>query len=649
MLFADASSASKSANYSVTTAAEGSTSPSRKKKRPNTDASSSSFATDAACDDPTAGTTQLASESGASMLGPAQASCTENAADVNGTGQQNSTGNTKRPRSSAEQTAASKEKHPLLPPCSGSCKRKCNNKFSHSRRVDIYEEFWSKSYDTRRAFIFSHIDQVSVQRRRAVDNSRNLRGSSYRYKLPTDDGNVFVCKTFFLHTLGFNSDKVITCLMRENGPNVLTPGISLRGKNKPSNCVDEAVIIEHINSFHPQISHYRREHAPRRRYLSPEITVRLMFADFETKHPKFCSYDKYRRVLQQQNISFCKLGEEECEFCLMHANHKCDSQTRGEECQECQEILEHKQVAENIRKLYTKDRDTVSQQDRVFWSVDLQKVMLLPRLPGVKSSIFTRRLVVFHETFAPLKSLANTVSVLWHEGISGRSAGDIASTFICAMKQAPGVAHFTLWMDNCTAQNKNWTIFTAMVTFVNSKSGPQSVTFKYLMSGHTFMSADAFHASVEKQFRAQKNLYDFGDLTDGVTKAGKSVKVVTLEATDFRKWKSGAYKTRASDRPLIGSLHQVRFTKGSRCIYYKLKPEDDERQYDFLTKKHKLAEPVSLDGNRGIADEKKREIIAKLCPLMPEDKKVFWYGLHTSGAAAYDLLDGDDDNNVAEN
>ena len=158
--------------------------------------------------------------------------------------------------------------------------------------------------------------------------------------------------------------------MRENGPNVLSPKVSLRGKHKPQNCVDEGVILEHINSFNPQISHYRREHAPRRRYLAPEITIRSMFADFEVKHPHYCCYDKYRPVVQQQNISFWKLGEEECEFCLMHANHKCETVVNGQmnsdECEECREILEHKQLAENIRKLYINDRDSVSLQDHYF-------------------------------------------------------------------------------------------------------------------------------------------------------------------------------------------------------------------------------------------------------------------------------------------
>ena len=49
---------------------------------------------------------------------------------------------------------------------------------------------------------------------------------------------------------------------------------------------------------------------------------------------------------------------------------------------------------------------------------------------------------------------------------------------------------FTFYMDNCTVQNKNWVIFTAMTAEVNcDREGPDEIIFKYLEKGHTFMSA----------------------------------------------------------------------------------------------------------------------------------------------------------------
>ena len=68
-------------------------------------------------------------------------------------------------------------------------------------------------------------------------------------------------------------------------------------------------------------------------------------------------------------------------------------------------------------------------------SVDMQKVIMLPRLPGLKQAIFCKRLVLFNETFAPVgcwkksKTLKPT-GVLWHEAIKGRSAEDVASAYV---------------------------------------------------------------------------------------------------------------------------------------------------------------------------------------------------------------------------
>ena len=64
----------------------------------------------------------------------------------------------------------------------------------------------------------------------------------------------------------------------------------------------------------------------------------------------------------------------------------------------------------------------------------MQKVIMLPRMLGVKTAIFKKRLVTFHETFAPLGKFSRTkgivpTGVIWHEGISGRNAEDVASKF----------------------------------------------------------------------------------------------------------------------------------------------------------------------------------------------------------------------------
>ena len=54
--------------------------------------------------------------------------------------------------------------------------------------------------------------------------------------------------------------------------------------------VDRTVLRSHVETFGPCISHYRREHAPNKRYLPSDVTIDLMHKDFKLKHPEIaCS------------------------------------------------------------------------------------------------------------------------------------------------------------------------------------------------------------------------------------------------------------------------------------------------------------------------------------------------------------------------
>lgn len=51
------------------------------------------------------------------------------------------------------------------------------------------------------------------------------------------------------------------------------------------NIIDRNVIIKHIESYHPCISHYRRHNAPNARYLPRELTLKVMVSRFFNKIP----------------------------------------------------------------------------------------------------------------------------------------------------------------------------------------------------------------------------------------------------------------------------------------------------------------------------------------------------------------------------
>ncbi|KAJ8373686.1 hypothetical protein SKAU_G00042660 [Synaphobranchus kaupii] len=84
---------------------------------------------------------------------------------------------------------------------------------------------------------------------------------------------------------------------------------------------------------------------------------------------------------------------------------------------------------------------------------------MLPRLPDVKSAVFTKRIVAYHETFATVGNKATkkrNISVVWHEGVAGRSTKEVTSAYMAALQKERDVEHVVYWVDNCSAQNKNW-------------------------------------------------------------------------------------------------------------------------------------------------------------------------------------------------
>ena len=121
-------------------------------------------------------------------------------------------------------------------------------------------------------------------------------------------------------------------------------------------------------------------------------------------------------------ISFAN-GEEECETCLEFEEHinrdkKCYGtqsdisdvinklinkvECKVQQCNICESYSEHLERANVSRLEYSNEANVVTANDTSLQAVDMQKVIMLPRMPGVKRAVFTKRIVAFNMTFAPL-------------------------------------------------------------------------------------------------------------------------------------------------------------------------------------------------------------------------------------------------------
>jgi hypothetical protein len=222
-----------------------------------------------------------------------------------------------------------------------------------------------------------------------------------------------------------------------------------------------------------------------------------MWKDFKIKNPdNLVSYSYYAAAVQRENIGFNRPSQDVCKVCEAYEQHKeqCDTVA---ECEVCTVSKAHQNTAQAMRRQYQCDRDTHAQGDEGRFAVDMQKVLLLPKM-RIKEHFFVSRLTLFNETFTDLSGKQD-ISFLWHEGITGRTAAEVASTFYKAMMHCSSYSSFVFWLDNnCSAQNKNWTLFSLFANVVNSSddTGPETVTLKYFERGHTFMRADSVHGDI---------------------------------------------------------------------------------------------------------------------------------------------------------
>ena len=153
----------------------------------------------------------------------------------------------------------------------------------------IHAEFWNLTYYERVSLLGGVIQTKSPVRPRNLTKQLRPRQDTRVHTLSSlNCESITVCKTFFLSTLGLNSDQMIKTALAKRDGNFIRSVPDKRGRHEPVHKLSDSIVAcikNHIMSFGPSISHYRREHAPNRLYLSPEFTIKSMFDDVRRTYP----------------------------------------------------------------------------------------------------------------------------------------------------------------------------------------------------------------------------------------------------------------------------------------------------------------------------------------------------------------------------
>ncbi len=208
----------------------------------------------------------------------------------------------------------------MLPACK--CKCKCGELFTEDQRTKIWGDFWDMDYIRRRDWVVHNVKKVA---KRSISNTQkvSMRENTLIWQL----GHKIVCKTFFLHSIGYSSDTFVQFALKntrqESGVIVGCEG-DRRGRHPPQNKFNEEYnqrVNSHIESYRPQVSHYRREHAPNRRYLPSDLSVTKMhkhFIEAQQSETDKCSYAYYHSIFNSLNISFASPSNDLCTECFEH-------------------------------------------------------------------------------------------------------------------------------------------------------------------------------------------------------------------------------------------------------------------------------------------------------------------------------------------
>ena len=168
---------------------------------------------------------------------------------------------------------------------------------------------------------------------------------------------------------------------------------------------------------------------------------------------------------------------------------------------------------------------------------------------------------------------------------------------------------------------------------MNSTTGtPSEILVKYLVAGHTHMDADTRHGHIEKCMKRKRDTYDLDDLADVMRNSNRRNEVSVLVPQHFRDWPA-ENKTRSARGqiiPLLRSIVQVRFVRGSSELLYKTDFDGQEQSVKYLKKDAEKALrvlPPPRLVSRGVSSAKKAKLLEKLVTRMPENRRSFWQNL----------------------
>lgn len=179
----------------------------------------------------------------------------------------------------------------------------------------------------------------------------------------------------------------------------------------------------------------------------------------------------------------------------------------------------------------------------------------------------------------------DVINYLWAETDGKRGTNEIGTCISRYVKSTPiNVKHLILYSDNCSGQNRNKYMMTALLHAV-ATTHIELIDQKFLTTGHTKMEADSVHAAIEKTSR-NVNIFTPHEYIN-VMKLARSrnpYKCIQLEHKDFVDYKvmnktsvTNVRRNTKGEKISWLEICHLRYKKGCPEVEYKYEFGDEFR------------------------------------------------------------------------
>lgn len=478
---------------------------------------------------------------------------------------------------------------------------------------------------------------IPVKRRRHGqydDANESRRQATVCFSLPDGNGDVVqVCRNTFMHVFGISKRRIETLVKaKKNGEVVFKEKRGNKAQNSKFSAADVDLIIEHVNSFPRNESHYGRRKS-NKEYLSQDLNISRLYRAFKDRHQDSnITYKFYYRTFKKRfpQISFHRPRTDTCSKCdLLSAELSAKPGDRKAKTA----LLLHHRKAEKAREVMKQDNKSsqLPTSDESMCSMDLQQVLSLPSL--THSQMFYSRQLSCYNLCVHVGDNNTGLMFLWHEGMSGRGGNEIASCVLKALSRPEFTRKrkLTVWSDNCIGQNKNkMMVFLWIYLTITGKY--DEINQKFLVSGHSFLPCDRDFAQIEKRKRVEKCEVpkDLVKLMENATPNNPFV-VTTLQPEDFFDFKQAADSYINTTKLNISKCNWIKVEKAApgvvktRTMFNELEAWNTCKVFKKGVTVNKIKDLLlpSQPCKNNLSGEKKKDL-QQMLPYLKEENRAFF-------------------------